>query len=92
VSEVARVMKKNGRFFLVDHYAPEEESCDTIGTPLPHRRARKTHDEGCSRPGAAYAHLIGALSQNKVNEFHRYCTYFGCEYIEISNGTLPMTN
>lgn len=27
-----------------------------------------------------------------MNEFHRYCTYFGCEYIEISNGTLPMTN
>lgn len=32
------------------------------------------------------------VSQKKVNEFHRYCTYFGCEYIEISNGTLPMTN
>ncbi|MDO3660016.1 phosphosulfolactate synthase [Bacillus sp. C28GYM-DRY-1] len=32
------------------------------------------------------------VSQKKVNEFHRYCTYFGCKYIEISNGTLPMTN
>ncbi|MCY9185215.1 methyltransferase [Bacillus halotolerans] len=28
VSEVARVLKKNGRFFLVDHYAPEAPDLD----------------------------------------------------------------
>jgi phosphosulfolactate synthase len=32
------------------------------------------------------------VSQNKVDEFYRYCSRYGCEYIEISNGTIPITN
>lgn len=32
------------------------------------------------------------VSQRKVDEYHRYCQAFGCRYVEISNGTLPMTN
>ncbi|GED02218.1 phosphosulfolactate synthase [Bacillus atrophaeus] len=31
-------------------------------------------------------------SQKKVDEFYRYCISYGCEYIEISNGTIPITN
>ncbi|ALC83969.1 MULTISPECIES: phosphosulfolactate synthase [Bacillus] len=32
------------------------------------------------------------VSQNKVDEFYTYCSLYGCEYIEISNGTFPLTN
>ncbi len=32
------------------------------------------------------------LSQNKVDDYYDYCKSFGCGYVEISNGTLPLTN
>ncbi|MBT2659549.1 phosphosulfolactate synthase [Bacillus sp. ISL-45] len=32
------------------------------------------------------------LSQNKLDDFYRYCKMYDCRYIEISNGTLPITN
>ncbi|CAM3773236.1 phosphosulfolactate synthase [Mesobacillus zeae] len=31
-------------------------------------------------------------SQGKVESFHRYCKKSGCRYVEISNGTIEMTN
>lgn len=32
------------------------------------------------------------LSQNKLDDFYQYCKRHGCNYIEISNGTLPISN
>ncbi|WP_053368152.1 phosphosulfolactate synthase [Bacillus sp. FJAT-27245] len=32
------------------------------------------------------------LSQNKLDDYYDYCKRFCCMHIEISNGTLPMTN
>lgn len=32
------------------------------------------------------------LSQNKVDDYYSYCRRFGCEVVEISNGTLPLSN
>ncbi|WP_079505007.1 phosphosulfolactate synthase [Mesobacillus jeotgali] len=32
------------------------------------------------------------LSQGKLDEYYSYCKRFGCLYIEISNGTFPITN
>ncbi|MBY7143176.1 phosphosulfolactate synthase [Virgibacillus sp. NKC19-3] len=32
------------------------------------------------------------LSQDKVEEYFRYCQKFNCNYVEISNGTIPISN
>ncbi|RDU37723.1 phosphosulfolactate synthase [Neobacillus piezotolerans] len=32
------------------------------------------------------------LSQNKLDDYYDYCKRFGCNHIEISNGTLPIPN
>jgi phosphosulfolactate synthase len=32
------------------------------------------------------------LSQGKIDDYYKYCSRFGCKYIEISNGTLPISN
>lgn len=32
------------------------------------------------------------LLQGKVQEYRAYCKHFGCEYVEISNGTVDLTN
>jgi phosphosulfolactate synthase len=32
------------------------------------------------------------LSQRKVDQYHSYCIKHGCKYVEISNGTLDLTN
>ena len=31
-------------------------------------------------------------SQGKINEYYRFCQSYGCEYVEISNGTLNWSN
>ncbi|MFB5192910.1 phosphosulfolactate synthase [Alicyclobacillus fastidiosus] len=30
--------------------------------------------------------------QGKVGDYHSYCRQYGCRYVEISNGTVPMSN
>ncbi|GMA64457.1 phosphosulfolactate synthase [Alicyclobacillus fastidiosus] len=30
--------------------------------------------------------------QDKVEYYHNYCKQYGCRYVEISNGTVPMSN
>ncbi|MFC0560015.1 phosphosulfolactate synthase [Halalkalibacter alkalisediminis] len=32
------------------------------------------------------------LSQNKIDEFYNYCKQYDCQYIEISNGTIDISN
>lgn len=32
------------------------------------------------------------LSQGRTDEYHHYCRHYGCKYVEISNGTLELTN
>lgn len=32
------------------------------------------------------------LSQGKVDEYYIYCKKFDCKYVEISNGTIPISN
>lgn len=32
------------------------------------------------------------LSQGRTDEYHHYCRHYGCKYVEISNGTLALTN
>jgi phosphosulfolactate synthase len=32
------------------------------------------------------------LSQGKIDDYYKYCYRFGCEYVEISNGTIPLSN
>ncbi|RFU68556.1 phosphosulfolactate synthase [Bacillus sp. V59.32b] len=32
------------------------------------------------------------VSQGKITDFYLYCKKYGCQYIEISNGTFEMTN
>ncbi|MDT8859890.1 phosphosulfolactate synthase [Alkalihalobacillus sp. MEB130] len=32
------------------------------------------------------------LSQNKLEQFYRYCKLYNCQYIEISNGTIDISN
>jgi phosphosulfolactate synthase len=32
------------------------------------------------------------VSQGKIGDFYAYCRTYGCHYIEISNGTIDMTN
>jgi phosphosulfolactate synthase len=32
------------------------------------------------------------LSQGKIDDYYKYCNRFGCQYVEISNGTLPLSN
>ncbi|WP_066058007.1 phosphosulfolactate synthase [Robertmurraya korlensis] len=32
------------------------------------------------------------LSQGRIDDYHEYCRQYGCKYVEISNGTLALTN
>jgi phosphosulfolactate synthase len=32
------------------------------------------------------------VSQERVDEFYQLCQKYGCEYVEISNGTIPLSN
>ncbi|MDA7027997.1 phosphosulfolactate synthase [Bacillus sp. CLL-7-23] len=32
------------------------------------------------------------LSQDKIEDYYRYCQLYGCEYVEISNGTISLSN
>ncbi|WP_156292052.1 phosphosulfolactate synthase [Oceanobacillus salinisoli] len=32
------------------------------------------------------------LSQDKIEDYYRLCQKFGCDYVEISNGTVPISN
>jgi len=32
------------------------------------------------------------VSQGRVDDYYEYCRRFGCQYVEISNGTLPLSN
>ncbi|WP_307332743.1 phosphosulfolactate synthase [Evansella vedderi] len=32
------------------------------------------------------------VSQGKTNEFYNYCKRYQCNFVEISNGTIPLTN
>ncbi|WP_164669295.1 phosphosulfolactate synthase [Virgibacillus doumboii] len=32
------------------------------------------------------------LSQNRIEEFYNYCKSFHCNYVEVSNGTFPISN
>jgi len=32
------------------------------------------------------------LSQGRIEEYYTYCRHYGCKYVEISNGTMALTN
>ncbi|MGR3206846.1 phosphosulfolactate synthase [Bacillus glycinifermentans] len=32
------------------------------------------------------------LSQDKIEDYYRYCKRYGCKYVEISNGTIRLSN
>ncbi|MGG1550046.1 phosphosulfolactate synthase, partial [Bacillus paralicheniformis] len=32
------------------------------------------------------------LSQDKIEDYYRYCKLYGCRYVEISNGTVRLSN
>jgi phosphosulfolactate synthase len=32
------------------------------------------------------------LSQGKIDDYYKYCNRFGCKFVEISNGTIPLSN
>ncbi|PLS16570.1 phosphosulfolactate synthase [Bacillus sp. M6-12] len=32
------------------------------------------------------------LSQKKLDQFYQYCKHYDCQYIEVSNGTIPISN
>ncbi|MFT0800899.1 phosphosulfolactate synthase [Bacillus swezeyi] len=32
------------------------------------------------------------LSQDKIEDYYRYCQTYGCQYVEISNGTILLSN
>ncbi|WP_088033138.1 phosphosulfolactate synthase [Evansella clarkii] len=32
------------------------------------------------------------LSQGRLDDYHQYCREFGCRYVEISNGTIKLSN